>query len=85
MTAQDPSGWTNICERCLRPYWIRASDAQASKSRRVVSRDDSSPHVCAPNAETVTVKRVDLDGNVTDTYRTEAELNGWRPTQGAML
>jgi len=33
---------------------------------------------------TPTVKRVDLEGNVIDTFQTEAELNGIRQTQGAM-
>jgi len=32
-----------------------------------------------------TVKRPDLFGNVHDTYQTEAELNGFRPTQGDLL
>lgn len=31
------------------------------------------------------VERVDLWGNVTSTYQTEAELNGHRPTQGVLL
>lgn len=32
-----------------------------------------------------TVKRASLWGGVQDTYRTEAELNGFRPSQGALL
>lgn len=35
--------------------------------------------------EPVTVKRADLFGNVADTYATEGELNGHRPTQGRMI
>lgn len=35
---------------------------------------------CAP-----TVKRVTLFDGVVDTFATEAELNGWRPSQGRML
>lgn len=31
-----------------------------------------------------TVKKVDLFGTVHDTYQTEAELNGWRPTQAPL-
>ena len=34
---------------------------------------------------TATVKRADLWGNVTDTHQTEAELNGFRASQGALL
>lgn len=37
-----------------------------------------------PDAASSTVKRVDLSGNVTDTFQTEAELNGIRAQQGAM-
>lgn len=36
------------------------------------------------DAEPETVKRVDLEGNVTDTFQTEGELNGFRQTQGAL-
>lgn len=36
-------------------------------------------------AERDTVKRPDLFGNVTDTYATEAELNGWKPSQGKLI
>lgn len=32
-----------------------------------------------------TVKRPDLFGNVTDTFASEGELNGFRPTQGRMI
>lgn len=32
-----------------------------------------------------TVKRATLWDGVTDTHQTEAELNGWRATQGALL
>lgn len=32
-----------------------------------------------------TVKRIDIFGVVHDTHATEAELNGWRPSQGALL
>lgn len=32
-----------------------------------------------------TVKRPDLFGHVHDTYATETELNGFRPTQGALI
>ena len=41
----------------------------------------------APNVRdelTPTVKRADLFGNVSDTYQTEAELNGIRQTQGGL-
>lgn len=40
---------------------------------------------CSTPASTATVKRADLFGNVIDTHQTEAELNGFRPTQGALL
>lgn len=36
-------------------------------------------------AEEATVKRIDLDGNVTDTFQTESELNGWRASQGRLM
>lgn len=32
-----------------------------------------------------TVKRLDIFGQVHDTYQTESELNGWRPSQGRLL
>lgn len=32
-----------------------------------------------------TVKRPDLFGHVHDTYATETELNGFKPTQGALI
>ena len=32
-----------------------------------------------------TVKRATLFDGVVDTFQTEAELNGWRPSQGRML
>jgi len=36
--------------------------------------------------ETVaTVKRIDLWGNVIDTFKTEGEANGWTPDQGRLL
>lgn len=41
------------------------------------------PFAIGPRASTV--KRVDLWGAVTDTHQTEAELNGFRATQGALL
>ena len=34
---------------------------------------------------TETVKRASLWDGVQDTYRTESELNGFRPTQGALI
>jgi len=37
---------------------------------------------CKPAA---TVKRATLFDGIVDTYQTETELNGFRPTQGAML
>ena len=43
---------------------------------------DAYPYPALP---TRTVKRADLFGAVTDTFATEAELNGFRPTQGAFL
>lgn len=39
----------------------------------------------APREAPATVQRVDLWGNLIDTHQTEAELNGFRPTQGRML
>lgn len=33
----------------------------------------------------MTIKRADLWGNITDTHQTEAELNGFRASQGALL
>ena len=35
--------------------------------------------------ETETVKRADLFGNITDSHQTEAELNGWRESQGTLF
>lgn len=35
--------------------------------------------------ERATVKRVDIFGQVHDTHATEAELNGWRSSQGMLL
>jgi len=32
-----------------------------------------------------TVKKLDIFGNVIDTFQTEGELNGWRPTQGSLF
>ena len=40
----------------------------------------------APAAERqATVKKPDLFGRVTDTFQTEAELNGFRQSQGRLL
>lgn len=58
---------------CLPPPSFREAGAAVGGTRR------PSP------APTETVKRADLFGNITDTHRTEAELNGFRPTQGKML
>lgn len=44
------------------------------------------PSVQVPvTIEAPTVARVALDGTVTDTQATEAELNGWRASQGALF
>jgi hypothetical protein len=43
---------------------------------------------CDPNnvpTGVPTVKRADLFGNVVDTHKTEAELNGFRATQGKLV
>lgn len=37
------------------------------------------------NRESATVKKSSLWDGVFDTYQTEGELNGWRPSQGALL
>lgn len=44
---------------------------------------ESHMNICRVTPETV--KRVDLFGNVTDTFRSEAELNGFAVAQGRML
>ncbi len=41
--------------------------------------------VATTEARTETVKRASLWHGVQDTYRTESELNGFRPTQGALF
>lgn len=49
---------------------------------------DGGWYVCndaPPIDQPATVKRADIFGNVIDTHATEAELNGWRPSQGALL
>ena len=41
--------------------------------------------MCPKCAIPTTVKRATLFDGVIDSYRTESELNGWKPTQGALL
>ena len=45
----------------------------------------SHPDEIAALMRAETVKRVDMFGVLTDTYATEAELNGFRPEQGALF
>ena len=59
---------------CLPPPSFREAGAAAGETRRP-----------SPAPTEATVKRVDLYGNVVDTHQTEAELNGFRPSQGRML
>ena len=40
---------------------------------------------CPSGRATETVKRLDIFGKVTDTYRTEAEHNGYHEEQGRLL
>lgn len=39
----------------------------------------------APKPNAATVKRATLFDGVIDTYSTESELNGYKPTQGRMI
>lgn len=40
------AGWTNVCTRCGRTYWVRAIDVSAAKARRFVSSDSDQRHDC---------------------------------------
>lgn len=56
-------------------------------TRRTQRRAAPTPEQSSEVARTLpqTVKRVDLFGNVIDTYATEGELNGWREQQSALV
>ena len=45
----------------------------------------NSPRIASHAAENATVKRVDLFGNIVDTFQTEGELNGWHATQAPLF
>ena len=47
--------------------------------------EDGKTYRTTMDIKRATIKRADLWGNVTDTHQTEAELNGFRATQGALL
>lgn len=47
--------------------------------------DASEPTWVLSPSRLETVKRIDLFGTVHDTFRTEAELNGWRAAQGRLF
>lgn len=63
-----------LCQWCRRP--LDESDSCFT---------GSTAHVAERAARPFTVKRIDLFGNVRDTFQTETELNGFRPTQGRMI
>lgn len=63
------------------PIW----GEQALNNEYLAARDAKAVTETAPTSLPATVKRVDLFGNVTDTYATEGELNGWREQQSALV
>ncbi len=85
-------------EDCDAPRFIRHYGIDA-KAVREVKDGETSPirqktrwraperplEASTPQPERQTVKRVDIFGTVTDTYQTEAELNGIRASQGALF
>lgn len=73
---QQPAG-----SPCLRPSGHPASEPHREREQLAVDRAFMSMCAAAPE----TVKRADLFGNVIDTHATEAELNGWRASQGQLL
>ncbi len=60
------------------------NSARSSHPERPVTCSDCLDTV-QPSDRGATVKRVDLFGNVTDTFQTEAELNGHKATQGRLI
>lgn len=54
--------------------------------RALAQADDVERRPAAPAASLPpTVKKLDIFGNVIDTYQTEAELNGWKAKQGRLI
>lgn len=68
----------------MRRYVDLADAIRAERQRRVLATTTVTAVHDATTGLT-TIKRIPLWGNVLDTYRTEAELNGFRPEQGRML
>ena len=62
------------CRECRAKFWKQDPDERAFMDG-VKDRLEAA----------MTIKRPDLWGNVTGTHQTEAELNGFRASQGALL
>ena len=75
------NGTPDCCVDCYGEHvYAEAAALNTESEQRVLRANDGYTY-----PQPSTVKRADLFGNVIDTFRTEAEMNGHRATQGRMI